>query len=141
MKSTYIKKTENGWPVLIAPEEESARILNRFDDGAEVVLDIKKSRNPQFLRYAMKMFSILHDMTDEDAAFDAWRKWLTIQAGYVKTTGFADGSVLVEAESLSFESMDENRFQQCWKDMHRAFCKIYGNKITYDQLCHWSEMN
>ena len=141
MKHSFIKSSSNdGSPGLLPATDEAIEQLQKIPNGTELVLDIKRSRNPKFHRYAMVMMHRLHDMSDEDAGFNPWRKWMTIQAGYCSTTGFANGSVHVDADSLSFESMTEDKFQQCWRDIHAAFCKIYGKKITYNELCEWSEM-
>ena len=141
MKGTFSRTEVEDWiPAFTANDEDAEEIFKKIPLGTEIVLDIKRSRNPKFHRYAMVMMHRLHDMSDEDAGFDPWRRWMTIQAGDCTKTGFADGSVQVDADSLSFESMTEDKFQQCWRDIHAAFCKIYGKKITYDQLTEWSVM-
>ena len=133
MKTSWAK----GQGCLVPMDDEAREQLNRL--APEVVIDIKNSRNPQFHRYAMAMFTRLHEMSDEEAGFDPWRKWLTIKAGWSITTGFADGSVQVEAMSLAFEKMSQDKFEKCWRDIHQAFCATYGQKMTYDELTEWSQ--
>jgi len=140
MKQSFIKSSSGDMPGLLPADDEAKEQLAKIPDGTELVLDIKRSRNAKFHRYAFAMFSRLHEMIDIDIAFDPWRHWLLIQAGYCTTTGFPDGSILVEAESMSFESMSQDKFEKVWKDLHRKFCEIYGQKITYDQLTEVSVM-
>ena len=140
MKISFIKVYRDGATGLYPNTDEGIELFFKIPDGTELILDIKRSRNPKFHRYAMAMLNRLHDMADDETAFNPWRKWLTIKAGYFSVTGFPDGSSLVEADSLSFESMSEEKFQQVWKDLHQAFCRIYGQKITYDELTEWSVM-
>jgi len=136
MKSSWRKVSYSLFP--IGDDAETA--IKRLKEGEELVLDIKRSRNPKFHRYAMAMFSRLHEMSDEEAGFSPWRRWLLIQAGYCSTTGFSDGSVHVDADSMSWDTMYEDQFQECWKDLHATFCRIYGKKLTLDQLTEWSVM-
>ena len=121
-------------------DEKALEFVRKIPENRLVIAEVKRSRNPQFHRRAFVMMNRLHEMSDEDAAFDPWRKWLLIQAGYCVTTGFANGSVRVEADSMAFESMSQDKFETCWRDIHQAFVNVYGKKLTYDQLTEWSVM-
>ena len=121
-------------------DEAALDYVRKIPENRLVIADVKRSRNPQFHRRAFVMMNRLHEMSDEDAAFDPWRKWLLIQAGYCTTTGFANGSVRVEADSMTYESMDQDKFETCWRDIHQAFVNVYGKTLTYDQLSEWSTM-
>ena len=136
MKLTLQKQGD----VLLPYDEESLRYVQNIPENRLVIANVKRSRNPQFHRRAFVMMTRLHEMSDEDAAFDPWRKWLLIQAGYCTHTGFANGSVRVEADSMTYEAMDQDKFATCWRDIHQAFVNVYGNKLTYDQLTEWSVM-
>ena len=125
---------------LVPTSDEGHDYLKKQSEGQPYVIDLVKNRNPAFHRRAFKMMTILHDMSDVQIAFDPWRKWLLIQAGYHRTTGFPDGSVLVEADSMAFEKMSQEKFEVVWKDIHQKFCDLFGDQMTYDQLTEWSFM-
>jgi len=125
---------------LLPSDQESLDYIRKLPEARLVIADVKKSRNPQFHRRAFVMMNRLHEMSDEEAAFDPWRKWLLIMAGYCTTTGFSNGAVRVEADSMTYESMDQEKFEACWRAIHQAFVDSYGNKLTYDQLTEWSTM-
>lgn len=126
--------------VMYPYDDEAVELVQKIKPNQIVTCDIKRPRNPLFHRRAFKMMTILYDMIEVDAAFDAWRKWLLIQAGFCTTTGFPDGSVLVEADSLSFENMDEDKFQKTWAAIHQKFVDLYGERLTQEELNEWARM-
>ena len=125
-------------------DEESLASAETLEENSVWVVDIKQPRNPKFHGYAFKMFHIMHDMIDAEYDFDPWRKNLTILAGYYTAHGKVNvqGIVMarVEADSLSFENMDDDDFHKFFKAFHRAFEVKYHKDITYDQLMEWAEM-
>ena len=125
---------------LTAADSDTCEMLQDIPELTKVVVDVKQSRNPQFHAYAFTMLGKLHEMADVETPFDPWRKYLTIKAGYCKTTGFPDGSVLVEADSLNWQSMSQARFKQVWLDLHQTFVNIYGNKLSMEDLETWAMM-
>lgn len=48
-------------------------------------------------------------------SFDAYREWVTIQAGYYTEHVYPDGSRNRRAKSISFANMDETEFHQMYK--------------------------
>lgn len=125
---------------LVPVGEDAHDYLKKQQEGQAYVIDLVRNRNPGFHRRSFKMMKIMHEMSDVDIAFDPWRKWLLIQTGYHRTTGFPDGSVLVEADSMAYEKMNQEKFEVVWRDIHQKFCEIYGDQMTYDQLNEWSFM-
>ena len=108
------------------------------------VVDIKQSRNPLFHRRAFACFRELFDMIDTELAFEPWRKMLTILAGY--RTDFASvdkngkTTVYVQAESLTFENMDEDEFKTCFNAIVNSFGHRYGRDLTLEELEAWSRI-
>lgn len=138
MKATF--RVED---MMLVPADQEARdILAK--QKPMVIIDLKRSRNPQYHSRAFKMFNILFDMIETELLFDPWRKMMTIQAGYFTSTGSVLPSGIVtstlEATSLSFEKMDQDEFQKCFLAVHQAFVTRYGKLLTYDQLTEWSRM-
>lgn len=95
-------------------------------------IEIKKTRNPAFLRKVMVFFKFcfnhwngydVHKYCSEQEQFDRFRKDLTILAGFYIQTVRLNGDIRVEAESLSFASMTEERFQECYVALTNAAMK------------------
>lgn len=125
-------------------DEESLELASTLDENSVWVTEIKPARNPKFHRYAFKMLHIMHDMIDTDYEFDPWRRNMTILAGYYKAHGTVNVHGIpmarVEADSLSFESMEQDDFEKFFTAFHRAFEMKYHKDLTYDQLCEWAEI-
>ena len=109
----------------------------KFKTGETYPVIIKLSRNPAFLRKVMVFFHFcfdhwdgnkVHEFCSETEQFDRFRKDLTILAGFYVRAERLDGSLRTEAESLSFASMGEERFQECYLALIRAALK----HIFYD---------
>ena len=106
--------------------------LVKFKTGEHYEIDIKLARNPAFLRKVMVFFTfcfnhwsgeIVHEYCSESEQFDRFRKDLTILAGFYIQSLRLDGSIRVEAESLAFASMAEERFQECYLALIKASLK------------------
>jgi hypothetical protein len=134
MKITVQKQDDAYLPY----DDEAVEFTKRKKENALFVIDVKEQRNPKFHGFAMLMLHTLYDMVDTDLMFDPWRKMLTIKAGYFTTIGKVDikgtTSVAVEAKSLSFASMNDAEFKQCFSALVRVFIDKYGNIITFEEL-------
>ena len=70
--------------------------------------------------------------------FDRFRKDLTILAGFYHSTTRLNGDTRIEAESLSFATMEQDRFEQVYKALIQAAMKhIFGrddDSAIYNRL-------
>lgn len=118
---------------LLCPADDyEADKLTKFKTGEPYEVDIKLNRNPAFLRKVMVFFTFcfnhwdgdkVHEYCTESEQFDRFRKDLTILAGFYIEARRLDGTMRTEAESLSFASMSEERFQECYLALIRASLK------------------
>ena len=133
---------------LLAPasdlEEER---MARFKTGEIYPVDIKLKRNNKFHGKVFLFFTFcfeeyyhstnrseFHDLAKQ---FDTFRKELTIIAGYHDETYFMNGSVCIEAQSLAFNKMDQEQFEQCYTALINAASKHIFKNIsdeTYNKL-------
>ncbi|EHO1992957.1 TPA: DUF1367 family protein, partial [Escherichia coli] len=60
-------------------------------------------------------------------SFDAFREWVTIQAGFYTEHIYPDGSHGRRAKSIAFANMDETEFQQVYK----AVLNVLWNWILF----------
>ena len=124
-KMTHItlSKTPTGWANADPTTEELHR---KTKLGQTIHGDFKKMRNSAFHR---KMFSLLNlgfeyftpsDKVDSkhgipEKNFDRFRRDVIILAGYYHTTVRLDNTIRVEADSISFASMDEDTFSKLYQ--------------------------
>lgn len=136
MKINFIKQAGG---VLLPANDHEAQRLNKFKTGELYEVEIKLTRNPAFHRKMFAFFNFCfqywrgdNEFQDEIAQFDKFRKDLTMLAGYRNNVFNMRGELRVEPESLSFASMDQERFEQCYNAMIQAAIRnVFGN--TKDQ--------
>ena len=109
-----------------ADDHESER-MKKFKNNEMYEVEIKLSRNPAFHRKMFAFFGFCfehwasdREFMDEYSQRDEFRKDLTILAGFRKEIYNMDGSVKVVAESLSYASMDQERFEKCYNAIIQA---------------------
>ena len=127
-------KTPGG--ALAPVDEESRALVDRIKTGQGVRASIKRARNLQFHRKAFALFKLAFDSWEPKTPqsykgeavskdFDRFRKDMTILAGFYRAVYNARGEVRLEAESLSFASMDEGRFEKVF----RAVLTVVWNRV------------
>ena len=144
MKISMIKQAGGA---LLPQSEIEQNKMTRFKNDGCYEIEIKQTRNPVFLSKAMVFFTFCfeywcndiegYEYLDEPAQFDSFRKNLTVLAGYKVVTWKIGGGFRVEAESLAFANMDEERFSSCYHALiQAALSNIFhgSDKEIYDKL-------
>jgi hypothetical protein len=85
----------------------------KFKIGEKYWFEVKKARNYLFHKKFFSLIKVGHDNTKLDLPFDVYRKVMIIKAGYFKAYNTGKGTYY-EADSISFESMDEEKFQEVY---------------------------
>jgi len=133
---------------LIPASDIEAERMKRFKNGEMYEVELKLSRNPQFHGKMFAFFNFCfqywcadingYEYLDEPAQFESFRKQLTILAGFkVVTYPISGGELIIEAESLKYESMDPERFGQCYNaQIQAAMNHIFrgSNEEIYNKL-------
>jgi len=116
--------------VLCPADDVNAEKMKRFPTGEQFEIDIKLSRNPAFHRKVFAFFNYcfghwLHenDCISEGRQFDIFREHLTVLAGFYESYTNIKGEVRIEAKSLSFGSMDQEEFEECYIALTNAAMK------------------
>lgn len=128
MKINFMKMA--GGMLAPADDHESER-MKKFKNNQMYEVEIKLSRNPAFHGKMFAFFGFCFDHWASDKEFmdereqrEEFRKDLTILAGFKKEKykTHIDGTVEVKvtAESLSYASMDQERFEKCYKAITQA---------------------
>jgi len=101
---------------LIPMDPETASYLTKLKNGATLTGEFKRARNPRFHRKAFALLSYAYqcwepphnDVTPARKDFDAFRRQLTILAGYYDVVYKIDGKFEVIAKSLKYSAMDDH---------------------------------
>ncbi|MFA5772743.1 MAG: DUF1367 family protein [Thermoplasmata archaeon] len=82
--------------------------------GVLYSVEIRRERNPLFHRKFMALCKLgCENSKNVEMPFDAYRKYVTMKAGYFKTYKTPKG-VMVEPESIAFANMDEDKFNEVY---------------------------
>ena len=81
--------------------------------GIDYECEIKLPRNIGYHRRFFKLVNLGHENTKLEMPFDTYRRYVTMKAGYFKTYYTPKGT-LIEAESISFASMDQVTFEELY---------------------------
>ncbi|MCK5133247.1 MAG: DUF1367 family protein [Candidatus Sabulitectum sp.] len=117
-------KTASGW---LGFDPTTTEWLSKKKVSSVIRADFKQARNPAFHRKGMSLLSLAYEYWEPGELdnqygtvlknFDRFRKDLTILAGHYEQYHRLDGSVRVEAKSLSFGSMDEEEFSKVYQSL------------------------
>lgn len=130
----HLQKTPDG---LLRPvDDETVEALSSVKMGDILHADFKRMRNYKFHRkwFALVKYAFEHwepaqlqaakwvDVTPEKS-LDRFRKDLTIMAGHYDASYRLDGSVRIEAKSISFGKMSEEEFNSLYSNTIDAVLK------------------
>jgi len=130
---------------LLPADPESEKWYRKLRIGNLVHGDFKTYRNPNFHR---KYFALLNigfqnwepgEINSKygvpEKNFTTFRKDIAILCGYYKNVIRFDGTSRIEAESISFSSMDQEEFEKLYSKTIDLFIKnIYGSSLDADGL-------
>ena len=133
--------------ILVPADEQSAKFVGKLIKNDVVTSDFVKPRNYRFHRkwFALVKFAYEHwqpshlqdakwkDVIPEKS-FDRFRKDLIIMTGRYDAVYRVDGSVRIEAKSISFASMDEEEFQKLWNSTTTVILDKVLTTYTSDDL-------
>jgi hypothetical protein len=130
---------------LVPVNEDEADKLRRIKAGATVRCDITQMRNAAFFRKWWALAKLAFDVWTETvtpyeykgqavlADFDRFRRDLTILAGFYRPVFNARGEVRLEAESLKWSQMDEDRFEALYSKTIDAVLQKVIPKAHYSE--------
>lgn len=138
-------KTPQG--ALIPADSQTAERLGKVKTGQGIRLKGTRMRNYQFHKkwWALVEFAFDHwepaalddprwkGVTPEKS-LDRFRKDLTILAGHYEASYRLDGSVRIEAKSVSFARMDQEEFERLYSDTINAVLKHVLTNYDRDKL-------
>jgi hypothetical protein len=144
MEALFIKS-----PTGLAPACEEAREwLSKKKLGATIMVEPREMRNGKFFKKWFALIEMAYSYWAENVqpmefkgrpvlpSFDRFRKDLTIWAGYYEPVVNLKGEVRIEALSIAWASMDEEKFAK----LYDATIQVLLAKVFNGKVCqHWSE--
>lgn len=134
---------------LVPADDQAAEALQRFRAGDPVKVTVKRPRNYEFHK---KFFALLNhgfefweppELPDAhrwmknvtpEKSFEQFRKDVTILAGFFDASYRLDGSVRIEAKSISFASMSEDEFERLYSAAIDVLLKHVFTNMAQDEL-------
>lgn len=149
MKITLQKYVTEGasYGILVPADKESEQFVDKLILNDVITSDFVKPRNYRFHKkwFAIVKFAYEHwtpaklespkwEGVIPEKSFDRFRKDIIIMSGRYDAVYRVDGSVRIEAKSISFAKMDEEEFIKLWdKTINVILEKILTN-YTKDDL-------
>lgn len=151
MSEICLVKTDTGKLVGLTPSDEAMRRktkarLDNMEPGEMVRASYVVPRNYKFLQKIMVLFTVGFDHWTPDRKrfsykgqpiakdFNNFRKSITIQAGFFKQVFDINGRMELEAESLSYDQMDHERFEQCYDAVAQVLLERVLTNYKRDDL-------
>ena len=128
----FCQNTETGLVPLYPSDLDEKK---RLKIGEVYLGDFAKweERNYEFLKKFMALIRIGCDNSKSvEMPFDTYRNYATIKAGYAKIYTTPKGT-FVEAESISFKKMSEEKFEKVYNDVLDFIIKDTGADAEFIQ--------
>lgn len=127
MKINVKKAFVNSTMVLLPCDEEAKGKMTKLSQDKIYNVDVKHDRNYRFHRKFFALLNYAFDIWKDKPAwskqdqvlfsFDAFRKNITILAGYHNAVFTLEGSIELEAKSISFAKMGQETFDKLYSDV------------------------
>jgi len=137
------KRTQGGLEPL---DTEAHKLMNETSGGEAVAFDkVIKPRNVKFHRkyFALLNFAFEHWEPGElsgkqygrpEKNFERFRNDLTILSGHYKQTIRTDNTLMIEAKSISFASMNKEQFEELYSNTINVILKRILTNYNKEQL-------
>lgn len=133
---------------LVPACEEANEWMRKKRLGATIMVEPREMRNGPYFKKWMALVSMAFEYWADNAKtlefkgkpvlpnFDRFRKDVTISAGFYYPVANLKGEVRIEAESLSWASMDEQRFSE----LYDATIRVLLARVFNGKVCpNWTE--
>jgi hypothetical protein len=117
---------------LFPASESDAEKLKKIKSGEVLEVEIKKARNYQFHKKLFALLNLGFEAQNSFTAFDWWREYITMKAGFFESCKAPNGEFMYRAKSISFEKMDDFEFSELYKAVSQAIIEVCH--ITQKQL-------
>lgn len=141
MTDLYVMKGPGA--VLVPADDEAKDTISKWPTGQGIRVKVTRARNIKFHRKFFAMLNVAFDAWDPvvqeykgDTAvknLERFRKDVLILAGFYVTTVNLRGEVRLEAESISFANMGEDRFDLVYSKVAEVLLEKVLRAKGYDR--------
>ena len=131
MKGFFVVQSDQK---LVPYDEATQKYIGRRGCGEIIVADIKIARNYGNHKRFFDFLNATYDMQDFYTSLEAYRRWITVAAGWFDIMYYPDGTTQLIPKSISFENMGEDEFNQLFSAAIDAFLAEYGNGLTENDV-------
>ena len=132
MNSILVKRDEGNR--LVPVYESDLEFIKKLPYDNPIFVTPKKGRNYEFHKKMFALFKLGHNNSKKYShlSFDNYRKAMTMAAGFFITYE-AFGKTFYEAESLAYEKMEADKFEECYQAvLQRVMKDIEADKETIE---------
>lgn len=151
MTTLHLIRTPSG--AFVPATDEDHEVAKRFKVGETVRMELRLMRNGGFHRKFFALLKIAYDLWAESMPareyhgrpvrpeFDRFRRDVTIMAGFFRPVWNARGELRVEAESIAWGSMTQERFEKLYSATIDVILEkiLPGKGLTDEQLRGWAD--
>lgn len=131
MKAVFIKQLGTLRPV----DVHGAGILSKIKNGAQVMVEVKQSRNTAHHRKMFALLNTVYDNTDERfPSVEAVLTVVKIMVGHRDTVIDKNGNPFYCPKSINFASMGQLEFNEFYDKSLDAICQRIMPGTTRDEL-------
>ncbi len=143
-----MQKTGSGALIPAGPDAEEE--LKKLKQGQPVWCDVVRARHTKFHRKMFVLFGVGFDAWEPQPIadgpyagitpvknFDQFRKDITKLAGFTDMHVSPDGSVVVEAKSLAYDSMEADEFERLYSAVIDVLLQVVLRDKTGEDLRQW----
>ncbi|QQV90515.1 NinB/ Orf homologous recombination mediator [Polaribacter phage Freya_1] len=123
MKITLVKNLNNTFSIAYNSDYEKSKKLKA---GVHFECEIKKKRNYEFHKKYFALINMLFDNQERYNNVDDLREDLTIEAGFYTKRENIKGESIKKADSVSFASMDEFKFNELYNKTLDVIVKYFN---------------
>lgn len=123
MARIFLKKTLSGF---LPADEPSAEACKKYKIGEIYRADIVKPRSYQHHKLIMALLNLTYENQERYTSFEVFRKAVAFAAGHIVEYPSLDGEVIREADSLSYDRLDEVDFTRVAGAMMTVCAEILG---------------
>jgi len=121
----YLKKTLGGG--FIPADEPSLEVARKYKTNEVYRADIVKPRSYKNHCLIFSLLSLTYENQDRYTNFDTFRKAVAFAAGHIVEYPSLDGEVIREADSLSYDRLDQPDFERISGAMMEVCAHILGD--------------
>lgn len=112
MPECFVKKSGKN---TLEVEEAAEKYLRRFRLGEDFLISLKRPRNLAFHRKFMALLRYAFENQERYEDFEAFRKEVTMRAGWWEEHVHVTGQISYTAKSIAFAKMDELQFDELYR--------------------------